>query len=118
MVALLNTTRVPSVNGNGHYARQKSSDACYVADLLDAITAEHPKADANALARALARILGVSSRSVGVARHLRPEQRDAVRCGERPLITPRTAPESRLAEIVAEVGVDRAADLLSRIAKS
>jgi hypothetical protein len=113
---LLNTTRGLAVNGNGHYARQKSSAACDAANLLDEILAKHPDSNVNALMRALAGVLGVSSRYIGIARHLRPEQRDAVQRGERPVITPHTTPESRLAEVVAEIGVDRTANLLSRIA--
>jgi hypothetical protein len=92
--------------------------ACFAADVLDGKFALSPTLDL------VAAVFKVSSSSVSRARRLNPEQRAAVRRGDRPLVIPRTAPapvpipsespQQRLDGIVAEIGVERTLDLLAK----
>jgi hypothetical protein len=66
----------------------------------------------------MAAIVGVSVTYLDIASRLTPEQRAAVLRGERTLFMPRTKPalpkpEKKLAEVVAEIGVDQTLALLA-----
>ena len=110
----------------------KSAKACDAADVLDGLAVVQ-----NFTLRLIAAAYGVSIGSVARARRLTPEQRQAVRKGQRPLILPRTpsappvlpvpstvpatppvAPvaagaRERLREIINEIGLNATLDLLA-----
>jgi hypothetical protein len=85
----------------------KAARACDAADLLDGF------AILLTTSRLVATVSGISTSSVTRARRLTPEQRDAVRRGERPLSLPRRVnPQELLSQIVDEIGLDRVRNLL------
>jgi hypothetical protein len=115
-----------------HMRQSKATKACNAADALDGRVAVQ-----NLTLRLMSAAYGVSVPYISRARRLTPEQRQAVRQGKRPLILPRapstppalpvppTAPmtppvppvtmgaRERLAEIVAEIGLDATLTLLA-----
>ena len=85
----------------------KAARACDAADLLDGFAVLLPTS------RLVATISGISTSSVSRAQRLTPEQRAAVRRGERPLSLPRrVCPQEQLSQIVDEIGLDRVRNLL------
>jgi hypothetical protein len=85
----------------------KAVRACDAADLLDGLAVLLPTS------QLIATISGISVTSVTRARHLTPEQRDAVRRRERPLSLPRrVSAQELLSQIVDEIGPDRVRNLL------
>src|SRR5262245_29598566 len=95
--------------------------ACFAADVIEGRSALHPNVD---LLAVLARI---STSSVRRALQLTPDQRAAVRRGERPLVLPPAAAvvaeppveldeitaKRRVAEIVAAIGIEATFSLLT-----
>ena len=132
------TTAVPRVvdaHGLLHRQASKATRACDAADVLDGVAKLQ-----NPTFRLVAAAYGVSLSYVARARRLTPEQRQAVRKGQRPLVlpcapsappvppalpVPATAPATppvapvvmgprdRLDEIVAEIGLSATLDLLA-----
>jgi len=108
---------VKAVDAHGLQNRKssKSVAACDAADLVDGLsTLQNPTIRVAAVAR------GVSQPYVVAALRLSPAQRDAVRQGMRPLILPRPRlpvpkpdPQRKLAEVVAEIGLNGVLDLLA-----
>jgi hypothetical protein len=92
--------------------------ACFAADVLDGKFALSPTLDL------VAAVFKVSSSSVSRARRLNPEQRAAVRRGDRPLVIPHTAPapvpvpsgspQQWLDRIVAEIGAEATFGLVAK----
>jgi hypothetical protein len=118
-------SRVVDAHSPLHMRASKSAKACDAADVVDGLAVVQ-----NFTLRLAAAAYGVSIGSVARARRLTPEQRQAVRRGERPLILPRTpsappvpatpaippvimGPRERLNEIVAEIGLNGVLDLLA-----
>src|SRR5262245_22060625 len=105
-----------------HRKASKAARAVDAADILDGLMTLQ-----NLTVPLVAAALGISSSSVANARRLTPEQRDAVRKGKRPLVLPtKPAPlplpppapvsaQQRLAEIVAEVGVNTTIDMIAAL---
>jgi hypothetical protein len=127
------TTRAPPrvVDAHGllHKRASKSAKACDAADAVDGFAVVQ-----NPTLRLAANAYGVSVGSVARARRLTPEQRQAVRRGERPLILPHApstppalpaapatppvspvvmGPRERLGKIIDEIGVNAVLDLLA-----
>ena len=125
--------RVVDAHSPLHMRASKSAKACDAADVVDGLAVLQ-----NPTLRLAAAAYGVSIGSVARARRLTPEQRQAVRRGERPLILPRTpsappvlpvppmlvmgAPmvtpvimdaRERLDEIIREIGIDATLGLLA-----
>ena len=124
--------RVVDAHGLLHMRVSKAAKACDAADVVDGLTKL-----GNPTLRLVAAAYGVSIGSVARARRLTPEQRQAVRQGKRPLILPRApsapavlpvpstapatppvppmvmGPRERLAEIVADIGLDATLTLLA-----
>jgi hypothetical protein len=85
----------------------KAARACDAAELLDGLAVLLPTS------QLVATVSGISTSSVTRARRPTPEQRDAVRRGERPLSLPRRVnPQKLLSQIVDEIGLDRVQNLL------
>jgi hypothetical protein len=85
----------------------KAVRACEAADLVDGLVVLLPTS------QLVATVSGISVTSVTRARRLTPEQRDAVRRLERPLVLSRKrSPQELLSQIVDEIGVDRVRNLL------
>jgi hypothetical protein len=119
-----------------HARGTKAAKACNAADVVDGLAVLQ-----NPTLRLAATAYGVSIGSVARARRLTPEQRQAVRRGQRPLILPRapTTPPTlpvpstvpaippvppitmsareRLDEIVSEIGLGATLDLLAATEK-
>jgi hypothetical protein len=95
-----------------HLKLSKTERALLGADILDGITLLQ-----NLTTTQVAAAVGVSPSYVQAARRLAPLERAAVEHGQRPLIQPRATrtadPVERLAEIIAEIGVDQTLDLLA-----
>jgi hypothetical protein len=95
-----------------HLKLSKTERALLGADILDGITLLQ-----NLTTTQVAAAVGVSPSYVQAARRLAPLARAAVEHGQRPLVQPRATrtadPVERLAEIVAEIGVDQTLDLLA-----
>ena len=124
--------RVVDAHSLLHMQASKSAKACDAADVLDGLAVVQ-----NLTLRLTAAAYGVSIGSVARARRLTPEQRQAVRKGQRPLILPATSsappappvsampaappvivgPRERLDEIVAEIGLSATLDLLAATEK-
>ena len=123
--------RVVDAHSLLHRQASKSAKACDAADVLDGLAVVQ-----NFTLRLTAAAYGVSIGSVARARRLTPEQRQAVRKGQRPLILPATSsappapvsampaappvivgPRERLDEIVAEIGLSATLDLLAATEK-
>jgi len=128
--------RVVDAHSLLHMRASKATKAVDAADVLDGLVVVQ-----NPTLRLTAAAYGVSIGSVARARRLTPEQRQAVRRGERPLILPRapsappalpvppTAPATppvspvvmgareRLDAIVAEIGLSATLDLLAATEK-
>jgi hypothetical protein len=127
--------RVVDAHSLLHMRASKSARACDAADVVDGLAVLQ-----NHTLRLAAAAYGVSLGSVARARRLTPEQRQAVRKGQRPLIlpcapsapqvlpappVPSTAPTTppispvtmgareRLDKIVAEIGLSATFDLLA-----
>jgi hypothetical protein len=112
-----------------HRKASKAARAVIAADILDGLMVlQNPTVSIVTVA------LGVSASSVANARRLTPEQRDAVRKGRRPLVLPtkpaplrlpppavaNSAPapvsaREKLAEVVAEVGVNTTIDMIAEL---
>jgi hypothetical protein len=108
--------QVPSVNSRGlsHRKASKATKACLAARIVAGdVTLTNPTV------KLIAYAVGVSPAYVHRALRLSAEEREAVERGERPLIMPTAAvrtpadPVQRLAEIVAEIGVDAALGALA-----
>jgi hypothetical protein len=122
--------RVVDAHGLLHMRTSKSAKACDAADVIDGLAVLQ-----NPTLRLAAAAYGVSIGSVARARRLTPEQRQAVRRNERPLILPRapSAPPAlpvsiapatppvppvimgardKLAEVIAEIGADGVLNML------
>jgi hypothetical protein len=105
-----------------HRKASKAARAVIAADILDGLMILQ-----NPTVSIVAAALGVSASSVANARRLTPEQRDAVRKGRRPLVLPAKPAPSRLpppapvsvreklAEVVAEVGVNTTIDMIAEL---
>lgn len=118
--------RVVDAHGLLHMQASKSAKACDAADVVDGFAVLQ-----SPTLRLAAAAYGVSIGSVARARRLTPEQRRAVRKGQRPLILPRTpsvpatppvppvvmGPRERLDKIVAEIGLSATLDLLAATEK-
>jgi hypothetical protein len=78
--------RVVDAHGLLHMRASKSAKACDAADVVDGLAVLQ-----NPTLRLAAAAYGVSIGSVARARRLTPEQRQAVRKGQRPLILPATS---------------------------
>jgi hypothetical protein len=124
--------RVVDPHGLLHMRASKSAKACDAADVIDGLAVLQ-----NPTLRLAAAAYGVSIGSVARARRLTPEQRQAVRKGQRPLILPATSsappappvsampaappvivgPRERLDDIVAEIGLNATLDLLAATEK-
>ena len=118
--------RVVDAHGLLHMQASKSAKACDAADVIDGLAVLQ-----NPTLRLAAAAYGVSIGSVTRALRLTPEQRRAVRKGQRPLILPRTpsvpatppvppvvmGPRERLDKIVAEIGLSATLDLLAATEK-
>jgi hypothetical protein len=123
--------RVVGAHGLLHLRVSKAARACLAADIVDGFAVVQ-----NPTMRLAATAYGVSIGSVARALRLTPEQRQAVRRGQRPLVLPRTpspatlpvpaipvttsvitpvivGPRERLAEIVNEIGLDATLALLA-----
>jgi hypothetical protein len=61
----------------------KAAKACDAADVVDGLAVLQ-----NPTLRLVAAAYGVSESSIALARRLTPDQRQAVRCGQRPLVLP------------------------------
>jgi hypothetical protein len=131
---LSTTAVVPRIDAHSllHWRASKAAKACAAADVMDGLAVLQ-----NLTLRLAAAAYGVSVGSVVHARRLSPEQRQAVRRGQRPLVLPRTpavppklpiAPvppatppvppaiadvQQRLICLVQEVGLDVVLDLLA-----
>ena len=124
--------RIVDAHSPLHLRASKGAKACDAADVVDGLAVLQ-----NPTLRLAAAAYGVSLGSVARARRLTPEQRQAVRRGERPLVLPRTpsappapvpaiAPatspaimdtRAKLAEIVNEIGVEATLELLAATEK-
>jgi hypothetical protein len=120
------TPRIVDAHSPLHLRASKGAKACDAADIVDGLAVLQ-----NPTLRLAAAAYGISLGSVARARRLTPEQRQAVRRGERPLVLPRvpSAPPAlpapspippgtmgareRLKLIVAELGLDATLDLLA-----
>jgi hypothetical protein len=124
--------RIVDAHSPLHLRASKGAKACDAADVVDGLAVLQ-----NPTLRLAAAAYGVSLGSVARARRLTPEQRQAVRRGERPLVLPRkpSAPPAlpvptivpapspvppvtmgvceRLQEIVSEIGLNATLDLLA-----
>jgi hypothetical protein len=103
----LPAVRVVDAHSLAHRKARKAVGACDAADLVDALTRLQ-----NPTVKVAATACGVTQSYVVAALRLSPVQRDAVRRGQRPLISPSVkalpAPvsvEARLADIVHDVGL-------------
>jgi hypothetical protein len=128
--------RVVDAHGLLHMRASKSAKACDAADVIDGLAVLQ-----NPTLRLAAAAYGVSIGSVTRARRLTPEQRQAVRRNERPLILPRapSAPpglpvsiapatppvpsvimgaRDKLAEVIAEIGADGVLNMLAAMEKA
>jgi hypothetical protein len=128
--------RVVDAHGLLHMRASKSAKACDAADVIDGLAVLQ-----NPTLRLAAAAYGVSIGSVARARRLTPEQRQAVRRNERPLILPRapSAPPAlpvsiapatppvppvimgardKLAEVIAEIGADGVLNMLAAMEKA
>jgi hypothetical protein len=134
----LPAVRVVDAHSLLHQRAIKAAKACDAADAVDGLVKLQ-----NPTLRIAALAWGVSVGSVARARRLTPEQRDAVRRGNRPLVLPRDpadppqpviapAPAKlpvpppeyavanawfRLNDVVAEVGLDTVFELLNAMEK-
>jgi hypothetical protein len=119
--------RVVDAHGLPHLRASKAARACLAADIVDGLAVLQ-----NPTWRLAAAACGVSIASVAHALRLGPEQRQAVRKGQRPLVLPRKPSASpaitsvstpvitpvtmgareRLDQIVAEIGLDATLTLL------
>jgi hypothetical protein len=83
------TAAVPrAVDAHGLLLKRnaKSARACDAADVVDGLAVLQ-----NLTVRLVATAYGVSESTVALARRLTPDQRQAVRRGQRPLVLPRAA---------------------------
>jgi hypothetical protein len=111
--------RVVDAHSLAHRTASKAAAACDAADMVDArIRLQNPTI------RVAATACGVSQSYVVAALNLTPDQRDAVRRRERPLVLPRptkalpppVTAQAKLAELVTEVGtVDGVIEMLVRL---
>jgi hypothetical protein len=102
------TVKTVGAHSQPHQKSRKASAACAAADVLAGVGPLRITRSLVALKH------GVSTSSVARAQRLTPEQRDAVRRGERPLVLPVIeGPQQRLAAIVDEIGLDRTLNLLN-----
>jgi hypothetical protein len=119
--------RVVDTHSLLHLRASKAARACDAADVVDGLAALQ-----NPTMRLAAAAYGVSIGSVARARRLTPEQRQAVKQGERPLVLPSIplilpgpttpaspsvspvvmTPHERLDALVAEVGFDNVLTML------
>jgi hypothetical protein len=111
--ATLSTTTPPAAIDGRRFARlTKSQRAALAVDVLAGRMTLRPTA------KAVSKVLGVSVPYITAAAKLPFEELWAVRQGWRTLrdVTspPTASPETRLAEIVDEVGIDAALDMLAR----
>jgi hypothetical protein len=105
--------KVVDAHGLQNKKRSKASAACDAADLVDGLAKLQ-----NPTIRIAALAYGVSQSYVAAALRLSPLQRSAVRNGWQPLLPhfmpgPKPDPKKKLAEVVAEIGVDRTLTLLA-----
>jgi hypothetical protein len=137
VIGNLPAVRVVDAHSLLHQRAIKAAKACDAADAVDGLVKLQ-----NPTLRIAAVAWGVSVGSVARARRLTPEQRDAVRRGNRPLVLPRDpaplqpvitpAPAQlpapppeyavanawhRLNDVVAEVGLDTVFELLNAMEK-
>src|SRR5262245_29951595 len=116
--------RVVEAHGLLRMRTSKSAKACDAADFVDGLAVLQ-----NPTLRLAAAAYGVSMGSVTRARRLSPDQRQAVRAGQRPLVLPSRAapvptiitspaapvmcPQEALSWVVSQIGIDRTLNLVN-----